>query len=160
MAMADPKPTFSYVVSKLRNQHPDLAYIHVVEPRSQGTEVLESDSVPKGHDNDFIREIWSPRPLLSAGGYTRELALEAAEKKGDIIAFSRAFIANVSIVLRFCGTMLMYHLSSLIFLTASRKTSLSTRVTEARTIRRSCTAPRDTQIIPLPLVRPARVGSE
>ena len=45
--------------------------------------------------NDFLREIWSPRPLISAGGYTRELALEVAETKGDIIGVGRLFISNV-----------------------------------------------------------------
>lgn len=45
--------------------------------------------------NDFIREIWRPRPLISAGGYNRELALKVAETKGDLIAFGRFFISNV-----------------------------------------------------------------
>ena len=46
-------------------------------------------------ENDFLREIWAPRPFISAGGYKRPLAIETAEAKGDIIAFGRAFIANV-----------------------------------------------------------------
>lgn len=46
--------------------------------------------------NDFIRDIWRPRPLISAGGYTRETAIDVAEKKGDLIAFGRSFIGNVS----------------------------------------------------------------
>lgn len=46
--------------------------------------------------NDFIRDIWAPRPIVSAGGYTRDIALEVAEEKGDIIAFGRPFISNVS----------------------------------------------------------------
>lgn len=45
--------------------------------------------------NDFIREIWAPRPLITAGGYTRDLALEVAETKGDLIGFGRPFIPNV-----------------------------------------------------------------
>lgn len=46
--------------------------------------------------NDFLREIWSPRPVITAGGYDRDLALEVAEAKGDLIAFGRPFISNVS----------------------------------------------------------------
>ena len=46
--------------------------------------------------NDFIREIWAPRPLISAGGHTRESALAFAER-GDLVAFGRMFISNVSI---------------------------------------------------------------
>ena len=36
MKMADPKPTFSYIVSELAQRHPDFAYIHLVEPRVEG----------------------------------------------------------------------------------------------------------------------------
>ena len=46
-----------------------------------------------------MREIWYPRPLISAGGYTRDHALEVAETKGDLIAFGRYFISNVSSLL-------------------------------------------------------------
>ncbi|THV00307.1 FMN-linked oxidoreductase [Dendrothele bispora CBS 962.96] len=103
MKMADPKPTFTHLVSEIKKSHPTLSYIHVVEPRIQGAEVVD---VPEEESNDFIREIWtSPetsetstsanaRRLISAGGYTRETAIEAAEKKGDLIAFGRLFIAN------------------------------------------------------------------
>ncbi|THV00302.1 FMN-linked oxidoreductase [Dendrothele bispora CBS 962.96] len=91
MKMADPKPTFGYFVSELKKAHPTLAFIHVVEPRAKEEE-----------SNDFIREIWtSPetetanaRRLISAGGYDRQNAIEVAEKKGDLIAFGRLFIAN------------------------------------------------------------------
>ncbi|THV00003.1 NADH:flavin oxidoreductase/NADH oxidase [Dendrothele bispora CBS 962.96] len=104
MKMADPKPTFAHLVSEIKKAHPALSYIHIVEPRIQGAEVVD---VPEEESNDFIREIWtspgtsadtstSPnaRRLISAGGYTRQTAIETAEKKGDLIAFGRLFIAN------------------------------------------------------------------
>ncbi|KAJ7052277.1 hypothetical protein C8F01DRAFT_1221986 [Mycena amicta] len=87
MYMEDPRPTYSYVVTQLRDCFPDLAYLHVVEPRADA-------NVRAGASNDFIREIWGARPFISAGGYTREIALAVAEEKGDIVAFSRGFIAN------------------------------------------------------------------
>ena len=34
--MKDPIPTFSYLVSEIAKRYPDLAYIHVVEPRVAG----------------------------------------------------------------------------------------------------------------------------
>ena len=37
MRMSDPKPGFSYLVSELASRHPSLAYIHVVEPRAEGS---------------------------------------------------------------------------------------------------------------------------
>jgi NADPH2 dehydrogenase len=94
MRETDPIRTFTYVVEKIKARHPDLAYIHLVEPRVQGIEDLV-DGAPEGEQNDFIRQIWSPRPLITAGGYNRQLALDVAEEKGDIIAFGRHFIANV-----------------------------------------------------------------
>lgn len=45
--------------------------------------------------NDFIRKIWLPRTLMSAGRYTRESAIERVEQTGELIAFGRRFISNV-----------------------------------------------------------------
>jgi len=92
MRMADTKPTYTHLVTELRNRHPDLAYLHVVEPRVDGS--FDVDVVPENFSNDFIREIWGNRRLVSAGGYTRQTAIETAENKGDLIAFSRGYIAN------------------------------------------------------------------
>ena len=36
MRMPDPIPTFTYLVSEIKKRHPDLAYIHVTEPRING----------------------------------------------------------------------------------------------------------------------------
>ena len=46
MRMKDPIPTFTYLVTKLKEQHPNLAWIHVVEPRVTGhdeREILEGE---------------------------------------------------------------------------------------------------------------------
>ena len=40
--------------------------------------------------------------MISAGGYNLENALEAAEKQGDLIAFGRKYISNVSLLEQFC----------------------------------------------------------
>ena len=110
MRMADPKPTFSYLVTEIARRWPSLAYIHVVEPRVSGVDdrEVEEGEVRLAHfsvsvfwlstlqSNDFLREIWKPRPFISAGGYTREVALEVAETKNDLIAVGRLFISNVS----------------------------------------------------------------
>ncbi|EMD36593.1 hypothetical protein CERSUDRAFT_115632 [Gelatoporia subvermispora B] len=91
VGMDDPVPQFSYIVEQLRDRHPDLAYIHLIEPRAAGDGDRESQT---GESNDFLREIWAPRAIISAGGFTRETAIEHAEKTGDLIAFGRAFISN------------------------------------------------------------------
>ncbi|KAL0953036.1 hypothetical protein HGRIS_007238 [Hohenbuehelia grisea] len=93
MGMRDPRPTFSYLVDTIKARFPSLAYIHVVEPRVHGNEVVESDGADES--NDFIRDIWAGRPLISAGGYTRSSALKrSAENDNELIAFGRWFIAN------------------------------------------------------------------
>ena len=51
--------------------------------------------VPPPQSNEFIRTLWAPRPLISAGAYTRDTAIQVAETKGDLIAFGRPFIGNV-----------------------------------------------------------------
>ncbi|KAI0698189.1 NADH:flavin oxidoreductase/NADH oxidase [Cerioporus squamosus] len=89
MRMDDPVPTFTYLVTQLAACHPNLAYLHVVEGSSR-----------RGDSNDFIRTIWGPRPLISAGRYTREKALEVAEQTGQLIAFGRPFISNPDLPLR------------------------------------------------------------
>ncbi|TCD61242.1 hypothetical protein EIP91_008709 [Steccherinum ochraceum] len=96
MRMPDPKPQFSHIVEKLAENHPDLAYVHVIEPRGNGG----SERTPVvGESNDFIRDIWAPRPLLSAGGYDREGGMRAAEK-GDVAVYGRHFISNPDLPLR------------------------------------------------------------
>ncbi|KZT25846.1 NADH:flavin oxidoreductase/NADH oxidase [Neolentinus lepideus HHB14362 ss-1] len=91
MRMDDPKPTYSYFVQTIRDTYPDFAYVHVTEPRVllDRERELEPDE-----SNDFIRDIWSPRPMITAGGYTRDLAMEVADKTNSLVAFGRFFIAS------------------------------------------------------------------
>ncbi|KAF7362628.1 putative inactive dehydrogenase EasA [Mycena venus] len=92
MYFEHPKPTYAHLVTQLRDRYPELAYLHLVEPRADGSETVAV--IKEGYSNDFIRDIWGDRPLISAGGYTRETALAIAQEKGDLIAFSRPYIAN------------------------------------------------------------------
>ncbi|KAI0742950.1 NADH:flavin oxidoreductase/NADH oxidase [Daedaleopsis nitida] len=97
MRMVDPIPTFTYLVSRLATAHPNLGFLHVVEPGLAGGSDIEPQP---GESNEFIRKIWLPRPLVSAGGYSREKALRVAEETGQLIAFGRAFISNPDLPLR------------------------------------------------------------
>jgi NADPH2 dehydrogenase len=99
MKMADPVPQFEYFISQLASLHSSMAYIHLVEP---GVDKLtptgfQPDDVPKTETNDSFRKIWAPRAFISCGNYTRQKAIDVAEEKGDIIAFGRYFICNVSV---------------------------------------------------------------
>jgi NADPH2 dehydrogenase len=94
MQIDDLKPTYGYLITELRNRYPDMAYLHAVEPRADGDGT--STTMKEYHSNDFLREIWGDRPFISAGGYTRASGIATAEKKGDLIAYARPYISNVS----------------------------------------------------------------
>ncbi|KAI5886274.1 FMN-linked oxidoreductase [Schizophyllum commune H4-8] len=100
MRMADPLPQFSYFANELKTRHPDLSYLHLVEPRAQGFAILRDEDLEARESNDFLRKLWAPKPLITAGAYTRELAIKTAEEKGDIIAVGRYFISNPDLPLR------------------------------------------------------------
>ena len=126
MRMSDPIPTFSHFVGEIRRRYERLAYLHVVE----GTR--------EGDSNEFLRNIWHDNNgkeavFLSAGEHNRESALKHAEEKGDVVAFGKWFISNVSFV-HFLVYFVKYKNSiwltkqtcySLTYRYGSRKTSLS-----------------------------------
>ncbi|KAF8998149.1 hypothetical protein BDQ17DRAFT_1400918 [Cyathus striatus] len=92
LGMSDPIPQFTHLIENLKANRPNLVYLHAVEPRYASEAGLLAHLDPS---NDFIRRIWEPRPLITAGGYTRESAIEVTEKEeGELIAFGRHFIAN------------------------------------------------------------------
>jgi NADPH2 dehydrogenase len=92
MRMDDPIPTFSHLASQLAERQPSLAYIHAIEPRISCD---VDQTAGESESNDFLREIWGPRPFIAAGGFTRKEAIEAVEEKGGLVAFGRLFISNV-----------------------------------------------------------------
>ncbi|TFK30966.1 hypothetical protein BDQ12DRAFT_619841, partial [Crucibulum laeve] len=101
MRMGDPVTQFSHLVTALRDAYPHLSYLHVIEARIGGDDEKdrvdnEKDRVGKNESNDFIRKIWGPKRLVSAGGFTRDGAIKHAEETGELIAFGRYYISNVS----------------------------------------------------------------
>ncbi|KAL0082533.1 hypothetical protein J3Q64DRAFT_1864405 [Phycomyces blakesleeanus] len=101
-----PYETWGYIVEQLQEKHPNLAYIHFVEPRDDYVsgpnprkdrkEIMEKDSI------EPFRKVWKG-PLITAGGYTTnpKRAFETAEKLDNtLIGFGRTFIANPDLVLR------------------------------------------------------------
>lgn len=103
MMMDDPVPQFTHFVSQVAAAHPNLAYLHAVEPLAETPANPEAPTfgVTEGSDkskesNDFLRKIWSPRPFISCGDHTKKTAYQYSQEKGDLIAFGRLFISNVS----------------------------------------------------------------
>ena len=104
MRMTDPVPTFSAIIEHIRDTYPAFSYIHVVEPRIKGDNTAhEDDWSEEPESNEFAWKIWEDRPIIVAGGYTRETAEKAAEKGNIIVAFGRNFLANVRSRVYTCG---------------------------------------------------------
>ncbi|KAH6907101.1 NADH:flavin oxidoreductase/NADH oxidase [Coprinopsis sp. MPI-PUGE-AT-0042] len=97
MKMKNPVPQYEHLLSSLVKSHPDLAYVHFIEPDISGNVSVPAE---EGQSNDPFRKIWGSRPFISCGNYTRESATKVAEEKGDIIAFGRSFIANPDLPFR------------------------------------------------------------
>ena len=94
MRMEDPLPTFTYLVQQLASNHSNLAYLHLIEPRIAGDKTFELDA-KADESNHLLREIWQPRPLIVAGGFTPETARSIVEQNDGAVAMGRSFIANV-----------------------------------------------------------------
>ncbi|KIK61448.1 hypothetical protein GYMLUDRAFT_243624 [Collybiopsis luxurians FD-317 M1] len=79
------------------------AVLKAVGPEKTAIRINIKENLPDGEDNDFIREIWTQegnsRWLISAGGYSRDIAIQTVEQKGGLVAFGRAFLANANILL-------------------------------------------------------------
>ncbi|KAI8141983.1 hypothetical protein BJV82DRAFT_714451 [Fennellomyces sp. T-0311] len=93
-----PYETWGYLIDKLQERHPNMAYIHMIEPRDDFKERSVIDTV---NTLDPFRAKWKGT-FISAGGYTTKptLAAEIADKTGNMIAIGRAFIANPDLVHR------------------------------------------------------------
>ncbi|CAJ2512822.1 Uu.00g009410.m01.CDS01 [Anthostomella pinea] len=99
MRMADPIPQFSYLIHQLRAL--DLAFLHLVEPRVAG--VVDRD--PENESLDFALQSWGrEKPVLIAGGYTTERAIQAVQAKyhdhNVAVVFGRRFISTPDLVYR------------------------------------------------------------
>ncbi|KAI9476143.1 MAG: hypothetical protein EXX96DRAFT_601866 [Benjaminiella poitrasii] len=83
---------YGYVVAELYKRYPNLAYLHLIQKR---TNILDENSSSTIDSLEPYRKLWKGT-LVSASGYSKvpEFAAELAEKTGDLIAFGRTFIAN------------------------------------------------------------------
>ena len=96
MGMKDPLPTFSTFVERIRDEHPNLAYIHVIEARVSSNTTIAFSDENCAQSNEVLWKIWGERPYIAAGGMDRATAIETVGKHRGLVAFGRHFIANVS----------------------------------------------------------------
>ncbi|KAH9003650.1 FMN-linked oxidoreductase [Lactarius hatsudake] len=87
MGMPDPIPTYTKLVTSIRDSYPDFAYLHVLEI----TDIVGTVTRPS---TKFLRDIWGDRPYIANGAYERDTAIEVVEKEGGLVAFGRYFISN------------------------------------------------------------------
>ncbi|KAK7203735.1 hypothetical protein BZA70DRAFT_299815 [Myxozyma melibiosi] len=93
----DPYPQYSYIINQLRERHPSLAYLHVVEPRVNGTvdRTLTSD---QESNSDAYKALW-PGVYIVAGGFMPDTAREYVRTHDNaLVAFGRRFISNPDLV--------------------------------------------------------------
>ncbi|KAH9002869.1 hypothetical protein EDB83DRAFT_2533590 [Lactarius deliciosus] len=76
MGMKDPLPTFTTFVERIRDEHPNLAYIHVIEPRVSNFTVAAVTDENRVQSNEELRKIWGDRPYIVAGGMDRATAID------------------------------------------------------------------------------------
>jgi N-ethylmaleimide reductase len=90
MADSNPRALFRYVAERLNDFK--LAYLHIIEPRIKGGEVIVEGQGPVAAQE--LSKIFHG-PIIAAGGFEPDAA-EAIVANGDanLIAFGRHFIAN------------------------------------------------------------------
>jgi len=94
--MKEPIPQYTHFITHLKAVHPDLAYLHVIEPEPAHS-ARQEDEEPES--NDFIRKLWVPKPLITAGGYTRGSAMDQTQSRSnenELIAFGKLYTSNVN----------------------------------------------------------------
>jgi N-ethylmaleimide reductase len=89
---SDTVPHFSYVIRELGNR--GLAYLHLIEPRASSVGFADDASVDSADNASLFRHLFDG-PMVTAGGYSTEMGVEAVEAgMADAVAFGRMFIAN------------------------------------------------------------------
>jgi N-ethylmaleimide reductase len=94
----EPEPLYRYALQSLAKL--DIAYLHLIEPRSTGTGKADVSRPEAPSASKLFRADW-PGVLIAAGGYDRESAERTiASGQADAVAFGRAFISTPDLVER------------------------------------------------------------
>jgi N-ethylmaleimide reductase len=90
MSDSNPDRTFAHLAEQLNRY--DLAYLHIIEPRIDGWELVHEGEGPIAAKR--LRSIYDGT-IIAAGGFDRRSA-EAiiADDTADLVAFGRHFISN------------------------------------------------------------------
>lgn len=97
MKESDPLATFVPFTQAIVAAQPQLAYVHVVEPRFAGVGAVEGDNDNKDETFEPICEIAQRAEgiqYIAAGGLTPENGKSILQKYGGVVAIGRLYIAN------------------------------------------------------------------
>jgi N-ethylmaleimide reductase len=98
MSDSDPNTLFNYVLKELSSRK--VAFAHLVEPRSSSAGSSDNNLSGQPDTADLFKKSFSG-VLISAGGYTAQMAVEAVESgRADAVAFGRYYISNPDLVER------------------------------------------------------------
>jgi N-ethylmaleimide reductase len=85
-------PHFNHVITELSRR--GLAYLHLIEPRTSSAGIADDASVDSADNAALFWHVFDG-PMLTAGGYTIEMGIEAVKAGlADAVAYGRMFIAN------------------------------------------------------------------
>ncbi|KAI0641155.1 hypothetical protein C8Q79DRAFT_920257, partial [Trametes meyenii] len=77
-------------------------------------------------DEDFNYKLWTPRPVITTGGYDRASALKFAEETGQLIGFGRPFLANPDLPFRLLKDLHLNEADFVTFFAAQREKGYTT----------------------------------
>jgi N-ethylmaleimide reductase len=99
MSDSNPIALFSYVIEQLSAKN--IAYLHLIEPRASTAGGSDANNNSAPNVANIFRKLCK-MPVISAGGYSFELAKQALDNNlADAIAFGRLFISNPDLPRRF-----------------------------------------------------------
>ncbi|KAG2392923.1 hypothetical protein C9374_009500 [Naegleria lovaniensis] len=101
MSDSNPQELFTEVAKLLNNYN--LAYLHVIEPRSNFTYSKAAEEV-EAMATVACKQLrpYFSNPIIAAGGFNRQTAIDIVESgDADLVAFGRYFISNPDLPLRF-----------------------------------------------------------
>ena len=94
----DPIPLYTKLVQELNTRN--LAYLHLVEPRSSGAAQQDVDHLDMPEVGTIFRPHWR-NTLIVAGNFNGETAKKIIENNcADAVAFGRLFVSNPDLVNR------------------------------------------------------------
>ena len=80
-------------MSQVKEESPNLAYLHAIEPCAAGADDHEYDH---SDSNEFLRKIWGDKVFISVDGHTPQTAAETASTLGGLVAFGHHYISTMS----------------------------------------------------------------